>query len=144
MNPIRHLRRLAAALAGLATALLATATPAFAVPPPPEPPGWNKHPPLPSQVHTVVIGGMPGWQIALIAAGTALLAATVAVLAYRAWTARRKTITAAALTMYAGNAMLHRPRARPGAAPQQANWNPSRPQMTGAPPCHDSWTSTST
>ena len=96
MNPIGHLRRLAAALAGLATALLATATPAFAVPPPPEPPGWNKHPPLPSQVHTVVIGGMPGWQIALIAAGTALLAATVAVLAYRAWTARRKTITAAA------------------------------------------------
>jgi len=96
MNPIRHLRRLAAALAGLATALLATATPAFAVPPPPEPPGWNKPPPLPSQVHTVVIGGMPGWQIALIAAGTALLAATVAVLAYRAWTARRKTITAAA------------------------------------------------
>jgi len=60
MNLIRHLRRVAAALAGLAAALLATATPAFAVPPPPEPPGWNKHPPLPSQVHTVVIGGMPG------------------------------------------------------------------------------------
>jgi len=37
---------------------------------------------------------MPGWQIALIAAGAALLAATVAVLAYRAWSTRRKTITA--------------------------------------------------
>ena len=37
-------------------------------------------------MHTVVIGGMPGWQIALIAIGAALLAATAAVLAYRAWT----------------------------------------------------------
>jgi hypothetical protein len=72
-----------------------------------EPPGWNKHPPLPGQAaaavamhheaptgalpaplsaylhqlahqapspvpgHTVVVGGMPGWQIALIAAGAA-------------------------------------------------------------------------
>lgn len=96
MNLIRHLRRVAAALAGLAAALLATATPAFAVPPPPEPPGWNKHPPLPSQVHTVVAGGMPGWQIALIAAGAALIAAAVAVLLYRARAARRKPVTAAA------------------------------------------------
>ncbi len=67
------------------------------------PPGWNKHPPLPSPgwahtvvVHTVTGGGMPGWQIALIAAGAALLAATAAVLAYRAWTTRRKPTTAAA------------------------------------------------
>jgi hypothetical protein len=60
------------------------------------PPGWNKHPPLPAQVHTVVAGGMPGWQIALIAAGAALFAASAAVLAYRAWTNHRKTITAAA------------------------------------------------
>jgi hypothetical protein len=47
-------------------------------------------------VHTVTGGGMPGWQIALIAAGAALLAATAAVLAYRAWTIRRKPATAAA------------------------------------------------
>jgi len=47
-------------------------------------------------VHTVVIGGMPGWQIALIALGAALLAATAAVAVYRAWTARRKPVTAAA------------------------------------------------
>jgi hypothetical protein len=39
---------------------------------------------------------MPGWQIALIAAAVALFVATVAVLADRAWAARRKTITAAA------------------------------------------------
>jgi hypothetical protein len=39
---------------------------------------------------------MPGWQIALIAAGAALLAAAVAVLAYRAWAARRRPVTAVA------------------------------------------------
>jgi hypothetical protein len=32
---------------------------------------------------TVVVGGMPGWQIALIAAGAALLTAMLAVLADR-------------------------------------------------------------
>jgi LPS O-antigen subunit length determinant protein (WzzB/FepE family) len=36
-------------------------------------------------VHTVVVDGMPGWQIALIAAAAALAAATVAVLLDRAW-----------------------------------------------------------
>lgn len=123
MKPIRIIRRLTAALAGLACAWLglAVAAPAafaaVSVPPPsggsaritlsPEPPGWNKHPPLPvlgpkgarypsvSHVHTVVVGGMPGWQIAVIAIGTALLAAAAAVLAYRAWTARGKPVTAA-------------------------------------------------
>jgi hypothetical protein len=76
---------------------------------PPLPPGWNKHPPLPLghihepvhqapvpvPVHIAVIGGLPGWQITLIAAGAALLAAAVAVLAYRALATRRKTATAA-------------------------------------------------
>ena len=70
----------------------------------PEPPGSNKHPPLPPghvvgpvykiPVSTVVVGGMPGWQIALIAIGAALLAATVTALAYRAWTARPQLVTA--------------------------------------------------
>jgi hypothetical protein len=119
MNPIRHIRSVAVALAGLACAWLgiAIAAPAaFAatrVPPPVagppgitvlhNPPGWNKHPPLPAghvtgpvyQVHTVVVGGMPGWQIALIAIGGALLAATAAVLAYRAWTIRRQPVPTA-------------------------------------------------
>ena len=64
----------------------------------------DKHPPLPparhdlvpASVRTVVVGGMPGWQIALIAVAAALLAATAAVLADRAWTAHRKTVTATA------------------------------------------------
>jgi hypothetical protein len=40
---------------------------------------------------TVVVGGMPGWQIALIAAGAALLAAALAMLADRVRAAHRKT-----------------------------------------------------
>jgi hypothetical protein len=97
MYRIRHVRLLAAALAALASALLALAAAApaaLAEPFPPRPPGWDKHPPLPprhlSQLHTVVIGG---WQLALIAAGAALLAATVAVFLARAWAARRKVTT---------------------------------------------------
>jgi hypothetical protein len=117
MIPIRHLRRLAGVLAGLACTWLglAVAAPAaFAVryptpgyiTPQPLPPVRGRHPLPPGHwtgpvyykvpVHTAVIGGMPGWQIALIAAGAALLAAAVAVLAYRAWAARRRPVTAAA------------------------------------------------
>jgi hypothetical protein len=99
MNPIRHIRRVAGVLAALAGALLAfaaAAPAAFASGQPPLPPGWNKHPPLPVHFHTVVVGGMPGWQITMIAVGAALLAATVIVLADRARASRRKAITAAA------------------------------------------------
>jgi hypothetical protein len=121
MNPVRRLRRLAAALAALASALLAitaAAPAAFAVGPPPPvgpngyiipstgPPIRQPHPLLPPghfvgpvykvPLHTVVIGGMPGWQITLIATGAALLAATVAVVMYRAWTTRHKPVTATA------------------------------------------------
>jgi hypothetical protein len=42
-----------------------------------------------SAATTVVAGGMPGWQIALIAVGAALVAAVVAVLLDRARLARR-------------------------------------------------------
>jgi hypothetical protein len=44
-------------------------------------------PPPPMQ--TIVAGGMPGWQIALIAMGAAILAAAVAVFLDRAQSARR-------------------------------------------------------
>ena len=40
-------------------------------------------------------GGMAGWQIALIAIGAALLAATIAVLLDRARATRRNAVTAA-------------------------------------------------
>jgi hypothetical protein len=52
--------------------------------------------PPPVEVHTVVVGGTPGWQIALIAVVAALVAATAAVLADRARIARRKAIAATA------------------------------------------------
>jgi hypothetical protein len=100
MNPIRLIRRIAAVLAGLAAAVVAIgATPAFATVLPPR--GAGSAPPAPvlapvrTVSHTVVVGGMPSWQIALIAAGAALLAATLAVLADRALAARRTAATAA-------------------------------------------------
>ena len=111
MNSIRNVRRVAGVLAGLASAWLglALAAPAaFAVThPTPGPAGYltpgapgfpipGLEQPPPVQVHTVVVGGMPGWQIALIAVGAALLAAALAVLADRALTARRRSAAAAA------------------------------------------------
>jgi hypothetical protein len=98
MKPVR---RLTAALAGLTGALLAfaaVAPAALAQPFPPRPPGWDRHPPppQPAGIYAVVVGGMPGWQIALIAVGAAPLAASVAVLVDRGWAAHRKTVTAAA------------------------------------------------
>jgi hypothetical protein len=59
------------------------------------PPGHIHQPVhLPSApVHAIVSGGMPGGQITLIAAIAALLAATLAVLADRAWAARRRVTT---------------------------------------------------
>jgi hypothetical protein len=121
MNPVRHIRRLGVALAGLAGALLAFAAAApgaLALPmPSPAPPGLLQHPPvlpsepgmieppavLPTQltgpvtgpVHTAVIGGMSGWQIAFIAIGAALLAATITVLLARARATRRNAVTEA-------------------------------------------------
>jgi hypothetical protein len=92
MNVTHHLRiiaRFAAALAGLAVALVASgATPAFAVrvPPPGESASITA---LPPQAHTIVASGMAGWQIALIALAAALFAATMAVLLDRARMARK-------------------------------------------------------
>jgi hypothetical protein len=95
MNPIRRIRRFAAVLAVLAAALVAFgAAPAFAVPPPSrDGPAGTPVPPV--RVHTVVVGGTPGWQIALIAIGAALFAATAAVLLDRARRTRRRPATAA-------------------------------------------------
>jgi hypothetical protein len=101
MNPLKRIRRFAAVLAGLAGALVAFgATPAFAMHVPPPGAGVSTSPAgtttPPVEVHTVVVGGMPGWQIALIAVVAALLAATVAVLLDRTRSARRKAIAATA------------------------------------------------
>jgi hypothetical protein len=97
MNPIRHIRRFVAVMAGLAAAVLG-ATPAFARLVPDPGAGYVAPSTVPAQVQvrTVVAGGMPSWQIALIAVGTALLAAALAVLADRALAGRRRAAAAAA------------------------------------------------
>jgi len=92
MNHFHRIRRAIRLLAALASALLAvgTAAPAFAAGLRP-PPGSLHSPPAPpaTTTHTVVVGGMPGWQIAFIAVSAAVLAATLALILDRARTARR-------------------------------------------------------
>ena len=61
-----------------------------------QPAGWDKHPPVPAHAHAAVAGGMPGWQIALIVAGTALVAGALALLVHRARAARRRVTVSAA------------------------------------------------
>jgi hypothetical protein len=108
MSASRHIRRLVSVLAGLAGVLLAFGiTPAFASiphPGPGGPAGYVGDPyigtapvaPVPATtVRVINTGGMPGWQITLIAIGAALLAATVAVLLDRARATRRNAVTAA-------------------------------------------------
>ena len=90
MNPIRSIRRLACILAGLTAATLAFAAAAptalaSLAPPDPGPAGVMP----PPAIHTAVTSGMPGWQITLLAAGAALLAAVLAVLLDRARAAHR-------------------------------------------------------
>ena len=83
-----RLRRLAAALAAVTCTLLASAAimpAAWAVNV--IPPGGG--PAQAPAVSAVTAGGMPGWQIALIALGAALVAATAAVFLDRAVAARR-------------------------------------------------------
>jgi|SoiMetStandDraft_2_1073263.scaffolds.fasta_scaffold232158_3 hypothetical protein len=99
MGVIRIIRRLTCILAGLAAALVACTAAAPAalavrVPPPGmgDPGGRVVRPP----VHTVIVGGMPGWQIALIAVGAALLAAVLAVLLDRVWAARQHRVVPSA------------------------------------------------
>ena len=58
--------------------------------------GGSGHIPItPPAVHTVVVGGMPGWQIAAIAIVAALVAAVAAVLLDRSRSIRRLPVTAA-------------------------------------------------
>jgi hypothetical protein len=94
-RPFRPIHRVAGTLAALAAGLLAitTAAPgASALPVPPGDSGSGTGPrPL---VHTVIVGGMPGWQIALIAAATAVVAAAIAVILDRA-ARRHQTVPSA-------------------------------------------------
>jgi hypothetical protein len=88
---MNRIRRIAAVVGGLAASVLValtTTTAAFAYPVPP--PGGPAGPVQPPRVHTIVTGGMPGWQIALIAIGAAIFAAALAVTLDRVRTAHRQ------------------------------------------------------
>ena len=85
-------RRLAAALAAVTCALLASAIvpAASAHELVRDPPGGAPLAPGPAPATpVVVVGGMPGWQIILIALGAALVTAIAAVFLDRMLTARR-------------------------------------------------------
>jgi hypothetical protein len=84
-------RRYAGILAALLGTLVVVGTgaPAFAMIPGP---GGGPDGPAspPTVVRTMVVGGTPGWQIALIAIGSALVAAAAAVIADRTRSRRRR------------------------------------------------------
>ena len=88
-----RIRRVSALLTVLALSCLgltATGAAAFARIMPPQGSGAGATPDaVPAVTRVVVAGGMPGWQIALIAVGAAVAAAALALLADRAWAAHR-------------------------------------------------------
>jgi hypothetical protein len=104
MNRIHRIHRRVAVLAGLAftwLGLTVGAPAAFAatgsIPVPTG--GGDDSDPLPvtgTVTRIVVVGGTPGWQIALIAVGAALAAAAAAVLAYRIVAARHLAVSTTA------------------------------------------------
>ena len=86
---MNHLRRILAAVVALAGAVLALAIApaAFAHPLPPA--DCCTSGAATGSVTVITGGGMPGWQITLIAVGAALAGAALAVLLDRAWAARK-------------------------------------------------------
>jgi hypothetical protein len=102
IRPVRNasarLRRPLAVLAALVVGLLASAATvpaAFAMIPDPGGAAGVASVPAPA-VRVVVTGGMAGWEITSIAIGSALFAATAAVLLYRALAARKPASAATA------------------------------------------------
>ena len=90
MNTIRRILAAAATLAGALLAL-AAAPAAYAS----RPPGYGGPASTHTTVHVITTGGMPGWQIALIAAVAALAGAILAVLVDHARAARKMHTTTA-------------------------------------------------
>jgi len=96
-----RLRRLAAVTAAVICGLVASATvvpAAFAMTVPPDGEAGlarteRVSAPAVHVVRVVAVGGMPGWQITVIALGAALIAATAAILLYRALVTRRPATT---------------------------------------------------
>ena len=87
-RPVGHAGRFTLA----STAAMAS-IPAYGAPPD----GPRGQETVPPKVILVPVG-MPGWEVTFIAAGAAVIAAALAVLAYRSWTARRLAGTPPAVT----------------------------------------------
>ena len=95
MSTIKSLSRLGAVLASLAVVAVSFASSAMASTSmiPVGGSGGQGGTTAPATVvHTVVVGGMPGWQIAAIAVAAALVTAIAAVLVERSRTARRRPV----------------------------------------------------
>jgi hypothetical protein len=97
----RHVVRVLAVFACTLLALVASAPAAFAMrigaedsggSPPPLPTGKD---PTYIPSHTVVMGGMPGWQIAVIVLAATLLVAMIAVVVHRMRAAQRNRVVPA-------------------------------------------------
>jgi hypothetical protein len=82
---MNSIRRILATLAGILLALAAAPTAFAALPPHGGGPTSGVQPP----VQVIAGGGMPGWQITLIAAGAALAGAATAILLHRVQMARK-------------------------------------------------------
>ncbi len=99
MRAIRRIVSSATRLAALAVVLLGgiiAAPAAFAAQVPPPGNVGGSSPAGSVAVHTVTVGGTPGWQIALFMAGAAVLAAAIAVLLDRMRPARRRELAVSA------------------------------------------------
>ena len=86
---MNHLRRIFAAVITLTGTVLALATAPAAFAKPLPPPECCASDPTITPVTFITGGGMPGWQITLIAVGAALAGAAVAVLLGRVRVARK-------------------------------------------------------
>jgi hypothetical protein len=91
----RSATRIAIAAAAVAGGIIA-APAAFATEVPPPGRGDTGTTAVPVTVHTVTVGGTPGWQIALFMLAAAAAAAVVAVLADRMRIARRRQLATSA------------------------------------------------
>ncbi len=105
MNRFQRIRRFAGVLTAVTAGLLASGAWTSSVPRMiPDPGGagaGTPAAPVRTVVHTVIVGGMPGWEITLIAVAAAVAAATVSALLVRMRTvgqraARREPATASA------------------------------------------------
>lgn len=103
-NIYRHRRAVSvlAVFAGTLLGLVASAPAAFAMrfedsggSPGVPPTGFHATSPHTVVSHTVVTGGMPGWQLTVIAAVASLLVATIALVVHRARAAHREGIVPA-------------------------------------------------